>query len=163
PPSTARSAAGPAAPPPPTARAHDVAARVVPRSGDTIDHRRWPATTNRCSLTSRAAGAARDGSPPTWRGCSGAAATRGAPRGRAGGPGVRLAAARFAAELGERLRDEPAPAAVLAELYAVDLYLACACVGGDAAAQRLLEERFLAGLDDVVARVDGAPAFVDEV
>ena len=47
--------------------------------------------------------------------------------------------------------------------HAGDLYLAFACMTGDAAAWRQLDEEHLAAIPAAVGRVDRAPAFADEV
>ncbi len=47
--------------------------------------------------------------------------------------------------------------------HTVDLYLACACARGDAAALRRFEEEILPRVDGALRRFDPSPAFVDEV
>jgi RNA polymerase sigma-70 factor (ECF subfamily) len=49
------------------------------------------------------------------------------------------------------------------ELHGSELYLSYACARGHAAAIRILERRYLAATAKVVARVNSAPDFVDEV
>jgi RNA polymerase sigma-70 factor (ECF subfamily) len=51
----------------------------------------------------------------------------------------------------------------LAEVRAADLYLACACLAGDAAALTTLDARVITGIDKAVAGVDASPSFIDEV
>jgi RNA polymerase sigma-70 factor (ECF subfamily) len=79
-------------------------------------------------------------------------------------PGVSLAPEVFVAHLRERLSDEgdAAPEA-LAKLHAADLFLACACLHGDAAAWRELDRQHLSRVPQFVARIDASPAFSDEV
>jgi RNA polymerase sigma-70 factor (ECF subfamily) len=80
---------------------------------------------------------------------------------RAAWPELALDRERFAAHLAARATDGD-PAAVLAALHVEDLYLACACEAGDAAALAAFERRHR---DDarVVLRIDASPAFLDEV
>jgi RNA polymerase sigma-70 factor, ECF subfamily len=48
-------------------------------------------------------------------------------------------------------------------LHANDLYLACACLGGDAAAWRELDRLHLARIPRFVAKIDRSPEFADDV
>jgi RNA polymerase sigma-70 factor (ECF subfamily) len=77
--------------------------------------------------------------------------------GRSAFPEVRLAPEDFARHLGACARD------LSAELRADELWLACACARGDAAALAIFSGRYLARLPEALARIDSAPAFVDEV
>jgi RNA polymerase sigma-70 factor, ECF subfamily len=49
------------------------------------------------------------------------------------------------------------------ELYGHELYLACACAGGHAAALRILEREYLGATARVIARVNNASDFVEEM
>jgi RNA polymerase sigma-70 factor, ECF subfamily len=62
---------------------------------------------------------------------------------RAAWPRVTLDTAVFLGALAERLPRDAAPAQALRAVHAGDLFLASACVHGDAVAQALLEARFL--------------------
>ena len=73
-------------------------------------------------------------------------------------PGVDLPWGRFADHLASIAGSEPLPTT-----HATDIYLACACAGGDRAAIALLEQRHLAPVRGSVARYQGSPDFVDEV
>jgi RNA polymerase sigma-70 factor, ECF subfamily len=64
--------------------------------------------------------------------------------GRAAWPDISLDPRDFVAHLMARLPDSPDPAAAIRELFAADLYLACACARGDARALARFDERFLA-------------------
>jgi RNA polymerase sigma-70 factor (ECF subfamily) len=81
---------------------------------------------------------------------------------RAAWPGVEVAFEMFAA----RLADEGASSGGDDERLranARDLYLACACSTGDAAALVEFEQRYLAAVHDVVARIDRSLDFIAEV
>jgi RNA polymerase sigma-70 factor (ECF subfamily) len=78
-------------------------------------------------------------------------------------PGVDVAPHTFLPHLAERLSPEGQLDERLARAHVTDLYLACACASGDKAALELFEERFLRHAGDAIARIDGTPAFVDEV
>jgi RNA polymerase sigma-70 factor (ECF subfamily) len=78
--------------------------------------------------------------------------------GRARLPGVALAAERFLAYLSERLDD-----ATLSEDIAHDLYLACACLEGDARALEELEKSHLSLVPQFVAGIDSTESGVDEI
>src|SRR5882762_8021628 len=73
-------------------------------------------------------------------------------------PELRVSAEPFASYVSERLlgpRD--------LELHGREVYLAFACSSGDPQAIRILDDQYLARTERVIARVDAAPAFVDEV
>src|SRR5690348_7706382 len=70
---------------------------------------------------------------------------------RAAWPRVRLDEALFLRHLAERLPPGPEPERALLGLPAVDLYLACACLHGDAAAHAALEAHFLPKVAAAVA------------
>src|SRR5262249_28546736 len=78
---------------------------------------------------------------------------------RAVSPEVVIAFVRFAeyveARLPAELTDE--------DLHLDDLYLACGCALGDREANRLLDERILSQVPLMVARIDAAAPFGDEV
>ena len=74
-------------------------------------------------------------------------------RGRAAWPAVQLDPDVFAAHLAQRSAGDA---------HAEDLYLACACARGDAAAHAAFEQRFLADVPVFIARVDASPAVADE-
>jgi RNA polymerase sigma-70 factor (ECF subfamily) len=78
-------------------------------------------------------------------------------RARGAWPDFAVDEARFAAYLARRLGEDPDAA------YVEDLYLACACVDGDARALALFDERHLASVARHLARLDRSPAFADEV
>jgi RNA polymerase sigma-70 factor (ECF subfamily) len=82
---------------------------------------------------------------------------------RAAWPRVRLEEAVFLHHLAERLPPGPASERTLRELHGADLYLACACARGDAAAHAALEAGFLPKVAAAVARVDGAADVASEV
>jgi RNA polymerase sigma-70 factor (ECF subfamily) len=70
--------------------------------------------------------------------------------------------ARFADYVSARLRrDDAAPSP--SSLYIEDLYLACACVDGMAAAHRAFDEQHLAVVPRHLARVDNTPVVADDV
>lgn len=70
--------------------------------------------------------------------------------------------ASFGRYLAARLDPALAPAAALAELFAADLYLACACGRGVAAAQLAFEREYVAELPAVLRTVDASRDRVDE-
>jgi len=76
-------------------------------------------------------------------------------------PRVKLTAEVFAEHLRSRLEaeglDDPKA------LQIDDLFLACACVHGDAEAWRELEKQHLSRIPEFVARIDPQPSFADEV
>jgi RNA polymerase sigma-70 factor (ECF subfamily) len=57
----------------------------------------------------------------------------------------------------------PVLAGSLADLPAPDLFLACACAAGDAAAMRAFERRYFRDVDVAVARLGAPDAIADEV
>ena len=71
-------------------------------------------------------------------------------RARAGVPTVDVEASAFVKHAAERV-DAESPIAALEQLRADDLYLACGCMRGDAAALAALEERHLAQLEAQLA------------
>jgi RNA polymerase sigma-70 factor (ECF subfamily) len=75
---------------------------------------------------------------------------------RAAWPRVRLEEALFLRHLAERLPPGAEPERTLRALHASDLFLACACVHGDAAAHAALETHFLPKLAAAISRVDRA-------
>lgn len=77
-------------------------------------------------------------------------------------PEIRLDDADFVRFLAERL-SPPCSAAEVAKLYGGDLFLACACARGDAAALRRLDGSFLSSLPQSLRRIDPSPGFTDEV
>jgi RNA polymerase sigma-70 factor (ECF subfamily) len=83
--------------------------------------------------------------------------------GRAAWPGIDLAPEEVAAYLGERCDPAEPPMAALAALHVSDLYLACACVAGSAAAIAALEEQHLTRVAQVACRFDPSPGFGDEI
>jgi RNA polymerase sigma-70 factor (ECF subfamily) len=81
-----------------------------------------------------------------------------------GWPGLGLPPADFVAHLAARLPSEASDLAVaLDELYAMDLYLACACCKGLPAAVPAFEDAYGGMVKSFVERIDRAPAFVGEV
>ncbi len=74
-------------------------------------------------------------------------------RGRAAWPSVRLDGDVFAAHLARLGAGDE---------HVEDLYLACACAGGDGAALALFEQRFLADVPRYIAHLDSSPAVADE-
>lgn len=89
-------------------------------------------------------GAARDAAHAAWR------------AGQAAYPGLAVDAARFAAHVAAL------PDAALAR-HGADLYLACACLDGDAAALRRFDDDVLAPASQAVRRIVHDAPFVDEV
>ncbi len=83
--------------------------------------------------------------------------------GREAWPGVELPAEVFAAHLGAVISDEMDMVEALDELRTADLYLACACGRGDAAALRFFESQVMPRAAAAVARVDAQSQFVDDV
>jgi RNA polymerase sigma-70 factor, ECF subfamily len=77
-------------------------------------------------------------------------------------PGVALSAAAFARVLGAHASGE-APLSTLTLLHAEDLYLATACVAGDAVALELLEQRVRTTVPGALARLRLDAATVGEV
>ena len=88
--------------------------------------------------------------------------------GRAAWPTVDVELDRFAAHVARHVgegdgRGGRADAGTSADLLGADLYLACACAGGDPAALRLFEDQVLPQADAALRRLDSSPAFADEV
>jgi RNA polymerase sigma-70 factor (ECF subfamily) len=84
-------------------------------------------------------------------------------RARAAHPGVDVGAEAFVRHLAARLPD-PISAAQLAGLHGEDLYLACACAGGNPAALAEFDRQFLGhDLDRALARITTAASVVEEV
>jgi len=75
---------------------------------------------------------------------------------RAAWPRVRLEEAVFLRHLAERLPATAEPERTLRALPVAELFLACGCAQGDAAAHAALEAHFLPKVAAAVARVDGA-------
>ncbi len=82
-------------------------------------------------------------------------------RGRRAFPDVDLDARDLAAYAGERARVEVAAGEAVRELHAEDLFLACACARGDAAALRAFERTFAARIPAYIRRLR-APADVEQ-
>jgi RNA polymerase sigma-70 factor (ECF subfamily) len=78
--------------------------------------------------------------------------------GRAAWPDVGLDASVFMRYLAERSLTGLPPCE-----RAADLYFACGCVHGDAAALGAFDQTFRADIARAIARTDGSPAFLDEV
>lgn len=72
-------------------------------------------------------------------------------------PLVKLAPARFVSALKKHAPD------ALETVRGADLYLATACLDGDAAALSAFDTHVIARLDKAVAGLDSSPAFLDEV
>ena len=84
--------------------------------------------------------------------------------GAAAWPTLGLADGDFAAHLAARLPAGASDlAAALDELYATDLYLACACCRGLAGAIPAFEAAYGSMVTSFIERIDRAPAFVGEV
>jgi RNA polymerase sigma-70 factor (ECF subfamily) len=84
-------------------------------------------------------------------------------RARARWPSVELPAHTFAAHVADRTPDEIDPLAALPRLHAIDLYLACACARGDAAAIACFEREILPSAAPAIARIDRDPEFIREI
>jgi len=82
---------------------------------------------------------------------------------RAAWPRVRLEDAVFLRHLAERLAPASEPERTLRALPAADLFLACACVHGDAAAHAALDTHFLPKVASAVARVHPGADAASEV
>lgn len=78
-------------------------------------------------------------------------------------PGVELPAAVFLRHLAGHIATSADPVGALGALHGADLYLACACAHGDAAALRILEARFLGPLAGYLRRREPSPAGTDEI
>jgi RNA polymerase sigma-70 factor, ECF subfamily len=77
-------------------------------------------------------------------------------------PGVNIAQDVFVEHLRARLEPTDTPA-TLEKIHTTDLYLACACLHGDAHAWRELDKQHLARVPQFVGRIDASSAFSDEV
>jgi RNA polymerase sigma-70 factor (ECF subfamily) len=82
---------------------------------------------------------------------------------RAAWPGVDVPLDPFAAFVERHLAPLADPDQVLPSLFGADLYLACACAGGDRVALRFFEDQVLPQADAALRRVDASPTFADEV
>lgn len=74
-----------------------------------------------------------------------------------------LAPEAFAGYVAARIDPALDPVAALGELYAADLYLACACARGIAAAHGALEREYVAELPAALRAIDPRTDFVEEV
>ena len=83
-------------------------------------------------------------------------------RARAGWPELELDEGRFVAHLALHLVDEEL-ATQLAALYAADLWLACGCADGDAAALSAFDEEVLSQVGLLLGRLQPTAQLVDEV
>jgi len=83
--------------------------------------------------------------------------------GQAAWPDLALPPEAFLRHVAERLPPDGDPVEALRAVLAGDLYLACACTTGDAAALQLFEKQFLAPVAEYVSRADALPAFTDDV
>jgi RNA polymerase sigma-70 factor (ECF subfamily) len=79
-------------------------------------------------------------------------------------PGVRLEVAALAPALAREIEraGDKAPSTVLRDLHVRDLYLACACAAGDAAALRAVEVHCGPAIRDVVRRIRPSPQLCEE-
>lgn len=82
---------------------------------------------------------------------------------RAAWPDVRVGDAEILAYVAARLPEGEEAAAAVASMHLSDLYLACACLRGDARAMKAFDAHFLREVAQFVAQIDRSPAFVDEV
>jgi RNA polymerase sigma-70 factor (ECF subfamily) len=80
---------------------------------------------------------------------------------RAAWPGLEVELPAFEAHVARCLGDDPP--SVAAALNGRDLYLACACAAGDAAALQAFEREVMPATAAAVRRFDPSPGFVDEV
>jgi RNA polymerase sigma-70 factor (ECF subfamily) len=78
-------------------------------------------------------------------------------------PDLAIAPERFARYLAARVAGEADPAEALGALHVADLYLACACVDGDARAMAVFDRDYLGQLPKLLARVRADRGAVDEV
>ena len=90
----------------------------------------------------------------------GAALVRALAAARAAWPGVSVDAERFAHRLATKAAEGNAPPG---QLHASDLYLACACADGDAAAIAAFERAFVRPVPEIVERAGYDAATADEV
>lgn len=78
-------------------------------------------------------------------------------------PAVKLAPEAFARDIARHVRRTADPTAALSSLHASDLYLASACVHGDARALGAFDRHFLSQVAQFITHVGTDPAFVAEV
>lgn len=78
-------------------------------------------------------------------------------------PGIALDHAAFVRHLAEQSPGGELTAEHLAQLHVGDLWLAYACLRGDARAIALFDERLLHGIDAYLRRIDPSPEVADEV
>lgn len=83
--------------------------------------------------------------------------------GRAAWPGIVVPDDVFLQHLAERLPGDGDPLAALAHTHASDLYLACACARGDAAAVRAFDQHFIAQVSTYLTRTQARPGVADEI
>lgn len=83
--------------------------------------------------------------------------------GRKAWPAVRMDPGWFARRLGEKLEGDADRTAMLQDLPAADVYLACACELANEAALAEFERSYLTEVPAFVARIDPSAAFADEV
>src|SRR5688572_29589330 len=76
---------------------------------------------------------------------------------------VTLGEERFVQHLAGHLAGASDCLLALERLQTDDLYLACACLHGDAEALRAFDRQFLGEISAAVRRLDPSPAFADEV
>jgi RNA polymerase sigma-70 factor (ECF subfamily) len=84
-------------------------------------------------------------------------------KGRAAWPSVAVVARAFIAHLARHVGGARDPVQALATIHVTDLYLACGCAQGDAAALRAFEDHFLGQATRLLMRVDSLPSFSEEV
>jgi RNA polymerase sigma-70 factor (ECF subfamily) len=89
------------------------------------------------------------------------ALARASAEGRAAWPDLEVDPAAFTRHLAERVDEGEDPAAAVGALHAADLYLACACGAGSAAAVEAFARRFLADLRQVLSPMGAAPLAED--
>ncbi len=77
--------------------------------------------------------------------------------------GVEIAPEVLAAYLAQRAPDRTEPLAALRAMHTTDLYLACACSGGDARAIARFEADVLPAAEPAIARIDRDPGFVRDL
>jgi RNA polymerase sigma-70 factor (ECF subfamily) len=86
-----------------------------------------------------------------------------AAQGRTAWPGLALEDEAFVAFVAERLPGEGDVKDLVADLPAADLYLACACAHGIAAAVEAFDRRYFGDVDAVLARIRVPGATADDV
>ncbi len=77
-------------------------------------------------------------------------------------PGVSLEPGHFLRHLAERTPAREAEA-FLRSVHGVDLYLACACAQGEAAALKVFDRRFLGRIPEVLRKMDPGGGLIEEV